>query len=173
MYQLCGGEKERIRTRWMGMGNTFSGDCRYCTLTVQSTASKEASSSSSQQAAGKKCGKTVPQLGEQAVQSIPPLIVPTHASTGADQLVMTDDHKRQAAEIGCIVEQLLGLEPMETFKEEELKRKYVCGEPLVKPEEVKKLSTRMYELHQWYMEITKTTNRQSLMVKVKAEHYFH
>ena len=86
---------------------------------------------------------------------------------------MTDDHKRQAAEIGCIVEQLLGLEPMETFKEEELKQKYVRGEPLVKPEEVKKLPTRMYELHQWYMEITKTTNRQSLMVKVKAEHYFH
>ena len=38
---------------------------------------KEASSSSSQQAAGKKCGKTVPQLGEQAAQAIPPLVVPT------------------------------------------------------------------------------------------------
>ena len=33
---------------------------------------KEARSSSSQQAAGKKCGKTVPQLGEQAAQAIPP-----------------------------------------------------------------------------------------------------
>ena len=32
---------------------------------------KEASSSSSQQAAVKKCGKTVPQLGEQAAQSTP------------------------------------------------------------------------------------------------------
>ena len=107
------------------------------------------------------------------MQSIPPLIVPTHASTGADQLVITNDHRRQTAEIRCTVEQLLGLEPMETFKEEELKRKYVRGEPLVKPEEVKKLSTRLYELHQWYMEITKTTNRESLMVKVKEEHYFH
>ena len=36
---------------------------------------KEASSS--QQAAGKKCGKTVPQLGEQAAQATPPLVVPT------------------------------------------------------------------------------------------------
>ena len=44
---------------------------------------------------------------------------------------------------------------------------------MVKPEEVKKLSTRMYELHEWYMKITKTTNRESLMVKVKAEHYFN
>ena len=62
---------------------------------------------------------------------------------------------------------------METFKEEELKRKYVRGEPMAKPEEVKKLSMRMYELHQWYMKIAKTTNRESLMVKVKEEHYFH
>src|SRR5215216_35406 len=46
---------------------------------------KKESSSSSSQAAAKKSGKTVPQLGEQAVQSIPSLIVPTHASSGADQ----------------------------------------------------------------------------------------
>ena len=39
---------------------------------------KEASSSSSkQQAAVKKCGKTIPQLREQAAQSIPSLVVPT------------------------------------------------------------------------------------------------
>ena len=38
---------------------------------------KEASSSLSQQAAGKKCGKTVPQLGEQVAQSISSLVVPT------------------------------------------------------------------------------------------------
>ena len=39
---------------------------------------KEASSGSSkQEAAVKKCGKTIPQLGEQAAQSIPSLVVPT------------------------------------------------------------------------------------------------
>ena len=59
------------------------------------------------------------------------------------------------------------------FTEKQLKRKYARGEPLVKPEEVKKLPTRMYELHEWYMKIAKTTNRESLMVKVKAEHYFN
>ena len=53
---------------------------------------ESSSSSSSSQAAAKKSRKTVPQLGEQAVQSIPPLIVPTQVSTGADQLVITDDH---------------------------------------------------------------------------------
>ena len=62
------------------------------------------------------------------------------------------------------VYQLVEIEPMDTLREEDIKRKYVRGEPLVKPEEVKKLSTRMYELHQWYMEITKTINRESLMV---------
>ena len=53
-----------------------------------------------------------------------------------------------AGEAGVAVEQLLEIEPMEMFKEEEIKRKYACGEPMVKPEEVKKLSTRMYELHE-------------------------
>ena len=62
---------------------------------------------------------------------------------------------------------------MDMIREEDVKRKYVRGEPMVKPEEVKKLSAGMYELHQWYMEITKTTNRESLMVKVKEDDYFH
>ena len=92
------------------------------------------------------------------MQSISPLIVPTDASTGADQLVITDEHRRQAAEFGITVYQLLEIEPMETYKEKELARKYARGEPTIKPEEVKKLSTRMYELHQWYVKITKTTN---------------
>ena len=93
-------------------------------------------------------------------------------STGADQLVITDDHRRQAEEIGCTIEQLLGIEPMEKFTEQQLKRKYARGQPLVKPEEVKLLSTRMYQLHEWYMKEAKTTDRESLMVKVKAKHYF-
>ena len=107
------------------------------------------------------------------MQSIPPLIVPTHASIGADQLVITDEHRRQDDELGITIYQLLELELMDTIREEDIKRKYVCGEPLVKPEEVKKLSTRMYELHEWYMKIAKTTNRESFMVKVKEEHYFN
>ena len=119
---------------------------------------KKESRSSSSQAAGKKCGKTVPQLGEQAVQSIPPLIVPTHASNGADQLVITDEHRRQAAELGITVYQLLEIEPMDTLREEDIKRKYPRGQPMVKPEEVKLLSMRMYQLHEWYMKKAKTTN---------------
>ena len=45
--------------------------------------------------------------------------------------------------------------------------------PAANPEEVKKLSMRMYELHEWYMDITKRSDRESLMVQVKKDHYYH
>ena len=64
---------------------------------------KEASSSSSK-SAGKRSDKTIPQLGEQAIpQSILPLVVPTHESTGAGQLVITDEYRRQAEMLGITV----------------------------------------------------------------------
>ena len=68
------------------------------------------------------------------MQSIPPLIVPTHASTGADQLVITDAHRRMAEEVGVPVYQLLEIEPMDTIREEDTKRKYARGQPMVKLE---------------------------------------
>ena len=71
------------------------------------------------------------------------------------------------------VGQLLEIEPMSPLREEEIKQKYGRRQPLVEPNKVKNLPTRMYELHQWYMNITKISNRVSLMVNVKEEHYFH
>ena len=79
----------------------------------------------------------------------------------------------QAEELKITVGQLLEIEDMPGITEEEIKRKYVRGQPLVELDEVKKLPTRMYELHQWYMDITKISDRLSLMVNVKEEHYFH
>ena len=78
-----------------------------------------------------------------------------------------------AEELKITVGQLLEIEDMPGITEEEIKRKYVQGQPLVEPEDVNKLPTRMYELHQWYMNITKISNRVSLMVNVKKEHYYH
>ena len=71
------------------------------------------------------------------------------------------------------VGQLLGIKPMPPLREEEIKRKYVRGQPLVEPDKVENLPTRMYELHQWYMNITKISDRLSLMVNVKEGHYYH
>ena len=62
---------------------------------------------------------------------------------------------------------------MPLLREQDIKQKYVHSQPLVKPEEVKNLPRRMYELHDWYMKITKSTNRESLMVQVEEDHYFN
>ena len=49
----------------------------------------------------------------------------------------------------------------------------ICpGKPLVRPEEVPLLPTKMRTLHDWYLKEV-NNGRESLMVKVKAEHYFH
>ena len=117
----------------------------------------------------------------------PPLVVPTtHESTRAQyycgqtvyvpelgDVVITEEHIMQAEMLKITVGQLLEIEHMSPLREEEIKRKYVRGQPLVEPDKVKNLPTRMYELHQWYMNITKISNRESLMVNVKEEHYFH
>ena len=79
----------------------------------------------------------------------------------------------QAEMLGMTVGQFLEIEPMSPLREEEIKWKYVRGQPLVEPDKVKNLPTRMYELHQWYMDITKRSDRESLMVQVKKDHYYH
>ena len=79
----------------------------------------------------------------------------------------------QAQMLNISVGQLLKIEPMPPVRESEIAWKYVRGQPLVHPDKVKDLPTRMYELHQWYMDITKISNRESLMVNVNEEHYYH
>ena len=79
----------------------------------------------------------------------------------------------QAEMLKISIGQLLETEPMSPLREEEIKWKYVQGQPLVEPDKVKNLPTRMYELHDWYMKITKISNRESLMVQVKEDHYFN
>ena len=126
-------------------------------------------------------------MGEQAAQSIPSLVVPTTRDSTRAQyycgqtvyvpevgnVVITEEHIMQAEVLKINVGQLLEIEPMPVLREDEIKRKYARSEPLVKPEEVKKLSMRMYQLHEWYMKITKSSNRESLMVQVEEDHYFN
>jgi len=122
--------------------------------------------SSSSQARSSKCGKTIPQMGEQAVQSIPPLKVST------DKAVIDADTEMAAREMGITVEQLLGIEEVPTMDPKELVWKYVPGNPLVRPDEEELLPTQMRRLHDWYLREIKV-GRERLMVKVKPEHYFH
>ena len=104
-----------------------------------------------------KSGKTVPQLGEQAMQSIPPLKVNTDKVTDA------------ARDIGISVDQLLGNEEVPMA---DVAWQYAPGKSLVRPEQVPHLSTQMRRLHEWYMKEVKN-GREMLMVKVKEEHYFY
>ena len=92
----------------------------------------------------------------------PPLVVPTtHESTRAQyycgqtvyvpelgDVVTTEAHIMQAEMLKITVGQLLEIEDMPGITEEEIKQKYVRGQPLVTPDKVKNLPTRMYELHQ-------------------------
>ena len=79
----------------------------------------------------------------------------------------------QAEVLKITIGQLLEIEPMPMLREDEIKRKYVRGQPLVEPDKFKNLPTRMYELRQWQMNITKISDRLSLMVNVKEDHYYH
>ena len=65
---------------------------------------KEASSGSSkQEAVVKKCGKTIPQLGEQAAQSIPSLVGQTVYVPEVGNVVITKDHIMQAEVLNITV----------------------------------------------------------------------
>ena len=77
-----------------------------------------------------------------------------------------------AREMGVTIEQLLGIEEFPTMDPKELAWKYIPGNPLVRPDEVELLPTQMRKLHHWYLREVKA-GRESLMVKVKPEHYFH
>ena len=92
-----------------------------------------------------KKGKLVPQLGEQPVQSVPPLKVSDEKAVQSSQQDTTDY-------------------PMATIAYE-----FVLGKDLV--ENVRSLPTNMRNLHNWYKNVSKT-GIQSIMVGVKEEHYF-
>ena len=100
-------------------------------------------------------------VGEQAVQSIIPL-----------KVVITGAGRENARQLGITVEQLLEIEEFPPTDPKELEWAYVPRNPLVSPEDEKLLSTQMYRLHDWYMREVKS-GRQSLMVSIKREHYYH
>ena len=99
----------------------------------------------------KKCGKKVPQLGEQEVQSIDPLKV------FSDKASLYNDN---------VAHQVLG----DTgYTIAEMAYKYVLGQPLVTDK--KALTTQLWKLHNWYMTAAKE-GRFYLMAGVKEEQYF-
>jgi hypothetical protein len=109
------------------------------------------------------CGGTVPQLGEQKNQSCAPLKV-----NDFDNQETIDQVRAVAKNLGMTVEQYLGAEDIPMA---ELAYKYKYGEPLVKPELVRHLSTQMRRLHEWYMKACQE-GQEYLSVGISEEHYF-
>ena len=105
----------------------------------------------------RKCGKHVAQLGEQEVQSVPPLKVNTEKDNSttcfsvAPQVIMGDT--------GYPIAEVV---PRHT---------YVPGEPLVTREVFENLPTQMRLLHKWYMQASRE-GRMYLMARVRPQHFF-
>jgi len=127
---------------------------------------------SSSSSGGKKCGKTVPQLGEQRVQSIAPLKV----STEQQEMIPTDQQREAARTAGISVEQYIAIQagdaalPTEPDIEARI---YAKGEPLVNEEEEKLLQTQMRNLHQWYKREIMPFDLHGIMFLVKQEYFHH
>ena len=100
----------------------------------------------------KKCGKKVPQLGEQEVQSVPPL-----------KVFDEQEIHRIAAAAQCTPQQIGS---STDYAVADLAKQYVPGENLVDG----RLSTKMRELHTWYKKAVNEGNV-SLLVGVEEGHY--
>ena len=127
-----------------------------------SKASESASGSkASKSASGKR--RDVPQLGEQAKQSIPPLKVLSKDVPQAQQQDLVEAAKLAAA-MGVTVAELLGCED-DKLPMADVAPTYVPGKPFVSEQKLKQLPTQMRNLHQWYLREVKG-DRIMIVVKV-------
>ena len=120
--------------------------------------------SSDERLAKRRSGKTIPQLGEQANQSCPPLKVSTNIVPNLP---------------GAVVE---GMVPGYTNIADygldtkipavaEVAYKYQYGKPLVK-DGSPPLTTMMRQFHDWYMKTCKESGKDTLLMSIKEEHDF-
>ena len=118
-------------------------------------------------------GKSVPQLGEQKNQSCPPLKVISNIEVGSSNAVDAPPdfvamYGEAAAAQGMSIAEYL--DHLEEFQE--VAYKYRHGYPLVKPELVNELPTKMRRLHKWYTRASKE-GANWIYVAYKNEHYGH
>ena len=122
-------------------------------------------------------GKSVAQLGEQKNQSCPPLNVFSDSDVGSSKVAaehvdpeFVAMYGEAASAQGMTIPEYLA--QLAVFGDDELKTPYRLGQPLVKPNEVKDLPTKMRRVHSWYMkESGKSENW--IYIHFKNEHYGH
>jgi hypothetical protein len=113
----------------------------------------------------------VPQLGQQAKQSIPPLRVLSENVPSRVQWQSLKIAQKWADEWGMSVEDVLASQD-ERFPKAVVapKPKFVMGEPLVRKERLEDLPTNMRYLHAWYMNEAKN-GRIMIVARVPREYY--
>jgi len=110
-------------------------------------------------------GKSVPQLGEQ-MNSCPPLQVFPNVQYDPEIIAL---YKEEAEAVGMSVAQYLSRCDFPTA--EVVAYKYRYGSPLVRPEEIPNLPTRMRKLHKWYLEASQR-GQNWIVIGINDEHYF-
>ena len=83
----------------------------------------------------------VPQLGEQSKKTVPPLVVLSKEDEGTVEFIK---------ETNLTKSQLLGREKIPVHQGAG-RKPFVTGEPLMWPELIDTLPTRMHEFHKWYL----------------------
>jgi hypothetical protein len=104
--------------------------------------------------------KTVPQLGEQSKQLIPPLIVPREECPDESRDLLT--MAGMILQTHLTIAQLIG----EALQNARGKKKFVLGEPLIWPELRPFLPTRMTKLHKWYAVQSKATELEMFSARI-------
>jgi hypothetical protein len=136
----------------------------------KSRSSTSASVSKSSKSASKK-RSDVPQLGQQAKQSIPPLKVLSENIPSLVQRQSLEEAKKWMAEWNMSVEEVLASQD-ERFSKAVVapKPKFVMEGPLVSKERLEDLPTNMRYLHAWYINETKN-ERIMIVASVPQEYY--
>ena len=118
-------------------------------IEMNKTSRSASGSKSSKSASGKR--SDVPQLGEQAKQSIPSLKV---LSENVPQVLQQDMEEagKLAAAMGVTVAELLGSQD-DKLPKADVVPTYVAGKPLVSDEKLAQLPTHMRNLHDWYLSV--------------------
>jgi hypothetical protein len=145
------------------------------TLQKEGKKSRSRTSASGSKSSTSTCKKRsdVPQLGQQAKQSIPPLRVLSENVPSRVQGQSLEIAQKLADEWGMSVKDVLASQD-ERFPKTVVapKPKFVMGGPLVTKERLEDLPTNMRYLHAWYMNEAKN-GRITIVACVPREYYGH
>jgi hypothetical protein len=135
------------------------------------TRSRASESGSKSSTSTSKKRSDIPQLGQQAKQSIPPLRVLSKNVPSLVQGQNLEIVEKWAAEWGMSVEDVLASQD-DRFPKAVVapKPKFVMGGPLVSKEKLEDLPTNMCYLHTWYLNEAKN-GRIMIVARVPREYY--